>query len=153
MELPKNDHVLFKGNEVLHMDFQDDTKSSFNGCIVTSTGDPDLYDIERSIRRGISHKMKGSYFDVCHLAVELHAMGAKMLKNLVFRGGIEEAIAICQAEFNRKADKDEKFAVARARIHSDWESLKIGEEEYTKSEGGITGISAPTGKIYEVSYP
>jgi hypothetical protein len=151
MELPKNDHTLYAGNEVLHMDFQDITKSNYNGVVVTSTGDPNLYKVERSLRRGISYKQTVSFFDVCHLALEMHALGAVMLKNFVFKNGIDTAIQICNTEFEKKAAIEGPYANAKARIHEEWESLKIGDKEYKRGAG--VGVDGPTGKIYEVTYP
>ncbi len=148
MELPKNDHILFEGNVVLQMDFQDESKKSFNGVVVTSTGDPDSYVVERSIRRGVTTKTTVNYFDVCHLALEMHAMGAKMLQNFVFKNGIKTAIEVCNNEFEKRASIEGPYANAKARIHSEWESLKIEDEEVKRGAG--VGVDAPTGKIYEL---
>lgn len=149
MDLPTHDSVKFPDNEVLLLKFDDVT--AWNNAVVISTGDPDKYKVQRSIRRGIVSDMTMSYFDVVHLTLEMHALGAKIGKNLLFPGGLKQCIELGKKEFERKAETDEAYASARARIHNEWDSLSItdgsGNVEVVK-KAGITGVSHPAGKLY-----
>ncbi len=149
MDLPTHDSVKFPDNEVLLLKFDDVT--SWNNAVVISTGDSDKYNVQRSIRRGIVSNLTMSYFDVVHLTLEMNALGAKISKNLLFPGGLKQCIELGKKEFEKKAETDEAYASARARIHSEWDSLSITDgsgnvEVVTKA--GITGVSHPTGKLY-----
>ncbi len=149
MDLPTHDIVKFPDNEVLLLKFEDVT--AYNNAVVISTGDPDKYKVQRSIRKGIVSNLTMSYFDVIHLTLEMHASGAKISKNMLFPGGLKQCIEIGKKEFDKKAETDKEYASARARIHSEWNSLSItdgsGNVEVVK-KAGITGVSHPTGKIY-----
>ncbi len=145
MLLPKNESVLFQGNVVLHMDLNDELNG---GLIVTSTGNPDEYKVEKGIRKGMYVTLTSTYFDVCNLALEFHISGANMKKNLLFANGIQTAIEICAEEFNRKAEVDEDYMIARNRIHAEWEEFKFEEEKSKTNTGAGVGVCSPTGKIY-----
>ncbi len=125
--LPKNNqHVDFPGNEVLLLKFDDVTR--WNNAVVVSTGDPDKYKVQRSISRGIVSNMTMTYIEVIHLVLELHTMGAKMVKNFLFPGGLDECIRIGQEEFKRRVDSgEEQYVLARARIHKEWDSIEAGD--------------------------
>ncbi len=151
--LPSHDKVLFPDNELLLMKF--DNITDWNNAVVISTGDANKYKVQKSIRRGIVANMIMTYFDVVHLVLELHAQGAKIGYNYLFPGGLKQCIDLGVKEFNTRAEKEEAFALAKKRIHEDWESLIIkdasgNEQAIVKnvSKGGITGVAHPTGKEY-----
>ena len=151
MELPTHDKVKFADNEVLMLKY--DKVTDWNNAIVISTGDPDRYKVQRSIRLGIAANLHMSYFEVVHLVLEMTAMGAKITKNELFPGGLKQCIEIGQKEFERLAKSDEVYAQMKARIHDEWESITITDKEGTEhvvindkvKSSGITGISSPTG--------
>jgi len=117
---------------VLNMKLSDE----LGGClIVTSTGDPDNYKVQKVIRKGMYVTLSCSYLEVCNLALEFHISGANLTVNLMFPKGIQTAIEICTEEFNKKAETDENYAAAKQRIHSEWEEFKI-EEEKSKMKTG-----------------
>lgn len=147
--LPTHDKVFFAGNEVILLKF--DQVTEWNNAVVISTGDPNQYKVQRSIRRGIASNTTMTYFEVVHLCLEMVSMGAKLVTNLLFPGGFNECIRIAETEFERLAGCDEKFAIAKARIHSDWDSLTVTDSSGNETEikrkpvAGITGVSHPTG--------
>lgn len=147
-QLPTHEKVMFPDNELLLMKF--DNVSDWNNAVVISTGDPNKYKVQKSIRRGIAANLTMTYFEVVHLVLELHAQGAKMSYNYLFPGGIQQCIDLGVKEFNYRADNEEQYALARKRIHEEWDSLTITDSSGNKQEvpkllGGITGISSPTG--------
>ncbi len=153
--LPTHDKVLFPDNELLLMKF--DNVSDWNNAVVISTGEADKYKVQRSRRRGILANQTLTYFEVVHLVLELHAMGAKLGYNYLFPGGIKQCIELGVKEFNFRAETEECYALAKKRIHEDWESLTIidasgNQQAVVKNEkkpsGGITGVAHPTGKEY-----
>jgi hypothetical protein len=150
IQLPTSESVKFAGNEVLLLKF--DNVTDWNNAVVISTGDPDKYKVQRSIRRGIVANLTMTYFEVVHLVLEMSALGAKIQTNLLFPGGLEDCIRLGNVEFEKLADKDEKYALARQRIHEDWDSLTIkdssGNEQEIRKSTGITGIASPTGDCY-----
>ncbi len=151
MELPTHDKVKFADNEILLLKF--DKVTDWNNAIVISTGDPDRYKVQRSIRLGIAANLYMSYFEVVHLVLEMTAMGAKITKNELFPGGLKQCIEIGQKEFERLAKSDDLYAQMKARIHDEWDSLTITDKEGVEhvvindkvKSSGITGISSPTG--------
>ncbi len=130
MELPTHDKVKFADNEILLLKF--DKVTEWNNAIVISTGDPDRYKVQRSIRLGIAANIYMSYFEVVHLVLEMTAMGAKITKNELFPGGLKQCIAIGQKEFERLAESDPQYTQMKARIHDDWDSLTITDKEGTE---------------------
>lgn len=130
MELPTHDKVKFADNEILLLKF--DKVTDWNNAIVISTGDPNRYKVQRSIRLGIAANIYMSYFEVVHLVLEMTAMGAKITKNELFPGGLKQCITIGQKEFERLAESDEQYSQMKARIHDDWDSLTITDKEGTE---------------------
>lgn len=130
MELPTHDKVKFADNEILLLKF--DKVTEWNNAIVISTGDPDRYKVQRSIRLGIAANLYMSYFEVVHLVLEMTAMGAKITKNELFPGGLKQCIQIGQKEFERLAKSDPQYTQMKARIHDDWDSLTITDKEGTE---------------------
>lgn len=130
MELPTHDKVKFADNEILLLKF--DKVTDWNNAIVISTGDPNRYKVQRSIRLGIAANIYMSYFEVVHLVLEMTAMGAKITKNELFPGGLKQCITIGQKEFERLAESDEQYSQMKARIHDDWDSLTITDNEGTE---------------------
>ena len=150
MKLPTHDAVLFADNEVLLLAFP--RASDWNNAIVLSTGDPDKYKVQRLIRVGIVSNQTLTYMQVVQLALEMHAMGAELRRNMLFPGGLTEIIKIGEEHFNEMAKTDERFALAKQRIHEEWDSLTITDssgntETIPKkvSSAGITGVSHPWG--------
>lgn len=127
MELPTHDKVNFADNELLLLKF--DKVTDWNNAIVISTGDPNRYKVQRSIRLGIAANIFMSYFEVVHLVLEMTAMGAKIVKNELFPGGIQQCIKIGAEEFERLAKTNNEYAQMKARIHDDWDSLSITDSE------------------------
>ena len=70
-----------------------------------STGDPDVFLVEKSIRKGIINKQKESLEDVANLYVEFMAQMVTPEKNLLFPKGAEDAVAICQEVYQRDVVK------------------------------------------------
>ena len=149
--LPTHDKVLFPDNELLLLKF--DNVTDWNNAVVISTGDADKYKVQRSIRRGIVANITMTYFEVVHLVLEMHAMGAKLGYNYLFPGGLKQCVELGMREFNFRAEKEDAYALAKQKMHEDWDSLTItdgsgNKQEVKRSSGGITGISHPTGKEY-----
>ena len=150
LPLPTTDYVKFAGNEVLLLKFEN--VSDWNNAVVISTGDPDQYKVQKSIRRGVAANLTMTYFEVIHLVLELTAQGAKLTNNLLFPGGLSQCIELGKMVFEKKAETEDSYALARQRIHDDWDSLTIkdssGNEQEIRKSTGITGIASPTGDCY-----
>lgn len=150
LHLPTHDKVIFPDNELLLLKF--DNVSDWNNAVVISTGDPNKYKVQKSIRRGVVANLTMTYFDVVHLVLEMHAQGAKLQYNYLFPGGLKQCIELGVKEFNSRAEQEDSYALARKRIHEDWDSLTIkdssGNEQEIKKSTGITGIASPTGGCY-----
>ena len=149
--LPTHDKVLFPDNELLLLKF--DNVTDWNNAVVISTGDADKYKVQRSIRRGIVANITMTYFEVVHLVLEMHAMGAKLGYNYLFPGGLKQCVELGMREFNFRAEKEDAYALAKQKMHEDWDSLTItdgsgNKQEVKRSSGGITGVAHPTGKEY-----
>ncbi len=94
--ISKNPFVLCSDNELLFF------KRDFcNSCRVVSTGEPDLFLVEKSIRKGIVSRQKESLENVANLYVEFMAEMVTPEKNLLFPKGAEDAVAICQEVYQR----------------------------------------------------
>ena len=150
LHLPTHDKVVFPDNELLLLKF--DTVSDWNNAVVISTGDPNKYKVQKSIRRGVVANLTMTYFEVVHLVLELHVQGAKFAYNYLFPGGLKQCIELGEKEFNRRAETEEAYTLARKRIHEEWDSLTItdasGNTKEVSKSTGITGIASPTGKSY-----
>jgi hypothetical protein len=99
--LASNPSVTFKGNEVLFF-----PRDFSNSIAVYSTGDVDLYEIKRSLRRGISNIEKATLEDVAHLVVEMAATEISPERNYIFPEGLKTAMKICQDRYHREVRED-----------------------------------------------
>jgi len=98
--ISKNPMVMCSDNELLFF-----KRDYCNSCRVVSTGDPDVFIVEKSIRKGIINKQRESLEDVANLYVEFMAQMVTPEKNLLFPKGAEDAVAICQEVYQRDVVK------------------------------------------------
>lgn len=98
--LKSNQSVHFAGNELMLF------KRDFcNSCRVESTGDPDKFKVEKSIRKGIVNREVEDLHGVANLFVQMAAEDIKPETNYIFPKGLHDAIAICREEYHKNVVK------------------------------------------------
>ncbi len=87
---------LFKGNELMFF------KQDFcNSSRIVSTGEKNVFKLEKSIRKGILAESLMDITGVANYYVEQSANGAKVTQNLLFPKGLRDAIEICREVYKR----------------------------------------------------
>jgi len=100
-----NPLTQYDGNELMFF------KRDFcNSCRVVSTGHPDKFRVEKSIRKGILNKEVDDLHGVANLMVQYAAEGINTERNFLFPKGIEDALALCREEYHKNVApaKEEK---------------------------------------------
>lgn len=118
----------FKGNELLFL--QGDYHSS---SVVTSTGDPAEYEIEVSIRNGVSSKFKTDVIGVAQHVVDSVVNGKRLVRNVFFPQGFDTAVGICRAVHMKNKESDPE------RYENAEEMAKKREEEYRQKNNDVKG--------------
>ena len=95
--LVKTERCRFKGNELMFF------KQDFcNSSRVVSTGEENVFKVEKSIRKGIVTESLMDITGVANYFVEQSTLGAKLEQNFLFPKGIEDAIEICREVYKRE---------------------------------------------------
>jgi len=95
-----NQMVNFAGNELMLF------KRDFcNSCRIESTGDPNKFKVEKSIRKGIVNREMDDLHGVANLYVQMASEDIKPEVNFIFPKGLEDAIALCREEYHKNVVK------------------------------------------------
>lgn len=71
---------------------------------IKSTGDPDKFLFEKQINLNYIHKEIITYEDAASTMCSMYANGYKIKSNLMFKGGLEEAIQIANSRVKKPED-------------------------------------------------
>lgn len=88
---------LFKGNELLF--FKQDY---CNSSRIVSTGEKNVFKLEKSIRKGIIAESLMDITGVANYFVEQSVNGAKVTQNFLFPKGLDDAIEICRNVYKQE---------------------------------------------------
>lgn len=111
--------IDYAGNELLVLDGQ-----GYTGAVVISTGDRNKFDVEISIRAGVTKKMTLNYDEVVQLYVDSVINGKTCKKQLLFRNGLEGAVQYCRDKYRANGGEPIKYATLE---DSDFEKSLIAE--------------------------
>ena len=118
----------FKGNELIYLE-----GDHFSSSVVMSTGDPKSYEIEVSIRAGVTHKFYTDVPGVAQHVVDSVVNGKRMVRNVFFPGGMDTAVGICRSINMKNRDLyPERYARAEEmekERQAEYEKQKIEKEE------------------------
>ena len=118
----------FKGNELVFL--QGDHNSS---SVVMSTGNPAEYEVEVSIRNGISSKFKTDVIGVAQHVVDSVVNGKRMVRNVFFPQGFDTAVGICRAVHMKNITNDPERYKDAERM------AKEREADYKKENNEVKG--------------
>lgn len=99
------DLLDYAGNEVLII-----KGSDYRGVVAISTGDRDLFDVEISIRAGITKKLKMNFDNVAQLFVDSIINGKTLKSQMLFKGGFPEAVEYCRKKYRENGGEPIKYA-------------------------------------------
>ena len=90
-KIVKSDRCMFRGNVLLFF------KQSFNNnSRVVSTGEENVFKIERSVTKGHISECFVNMGGVANYYVEQTAMGATCEQNFIFPKALEDAVELCR---------------------------------------------------------